>query len=198
MGFRVLCHGIDSTDGSSLMSSENDGNLGNNSLIRGHGVSGYGDSGGVKKFSSTSFDLCSGFSRSSANMLRNWYSSSACSSNSVEMWTSLGSKRFLSRLYWISGIYPMYTLWYIWYVLSVCLGVTKCSVPYMLLMYQLRSSSAEIAVCPQASRIRVDVVVWAIVSEYMIYQAKFFLESVWLCVGNSVSEINFVKHFPFF
>ena len=68
-GFRVLCHGIDSINGSSLMGSKNDGS-GDNSLIRGHGVSGCGDSGGVKKFS-TSVDLCSGFSRSSANVLRN-------------------------------------------------------------------------------------------------------------------------------
>ena len=57
MGFRVLCCGIDSSDGSSLIGSR--------------GVSGCGDSGGVKKLSSTSFDLCSGSSRSSANMLRN-------------------------------------------------------------------------------------------------------------------------------
>ena len=177
MGFRVLCHRIDSadddsviedSDGSSLMGSENDGSPGDNSLMRGCGVSGCGDSGGVKKFSSTSVDLCWGFSGSSANVLRNWYSSSACSSNSVEMWMSLGSKRFLSRLYWILGMCPMYTLRYMWYVLSVCLGVTKYPTPYMLLMYQLRSSSAEIAVRPWASQIGVDVVVWAIVSEYVI------------------------------
>ena len=70
MGVRVLCRGIDSTDGSSLIGSKNDGSLGDSSLIRGHGVSGCGDSGGVKKFS-TSVDLYLGISRSSANVLRN-------------------------------------------------------------------------------------------------------------------------------
>ena len=79
MGFRVLCCGIDSadddsviedSDGSSLMGSKNEGGSGNSSLIRGRGVSGCSNSGGVKKFL-TSVDLCSGFSRSSANMLRN-------------------------------------------------------------------------------------------------------------------------------
>ena len=44
-GFGFLCHGIDLTDGSSLMGSKNDGSLGDNSLIRGCGVSGCGDSG---------------------------------------------------------------------------------------------------------------------------------------------------------
>ena len=50
----------------------------------------------LKKFSLTSVDSCSGFSGSSANMMRNWYTSSACSSNLVSMWTSLGLKHFLS------------------------------------------------------------------------------------------------------
>ena len=49
-GFRVLCRGIDSTDddsviedsdGSSLMGSKNDGSSGDNSLMRGRGVSGW-------------------------------------------------------------------------------------------------------------------------------------------------------------
>ena len=39
------------------------------SLTRGRGVSGCGDSGGVKKLSSSG--LCLGFSGSSANVLRN-------------------------------------------------------------------------------------------------------------------------------
>ena len=69
-GVRVLCCGIDSADGSSLMGSKNDGGLGDSSLIRGCGVLGCGDSGGVKNFS-TSSDSCSGISGSSANMLRN-------------------------------------------------------------------------------------------------------------------------------
>ena len=38
MGVRVLCRGIDSTDGSSLMGSKNDGSSGDSSLIRGRGV----------------------------------------------------------------------------------------------------------------------------------------------------------------
>ena len=70
MGFRVRCRGIDSANGSSLIGSKNDGGSGDSSLIRGRGVSGRSDSGGVKNFS-TSSDLCSGFSRSSANMLKN-------------------------------------------------------------------------------------------------------------------------------
>ena len=65
---------------------------------------------------------------------------------------------------------------------SICFCVTKCPGPYMLLMYQLRSSSAEIGVCPGASQIRVDVVVWAIVSEYAVDGKKLFFEGVWLCV----------------
>ena len=69
MGVRVLCRGIDSTDGSSLMGSKNDGISGNSSLIRSRGVSGCSESGGVKKFS-TSVDLCLGISGSFANMLR--------------------------------------------------------------------------------------------------------------------------------
>ena len=62
----------------------------------------------------------------------------------------------------------MRTSRYIWYVPSACLGVTKCPAPYMLLMYQLRSSGTEIGVRPWTSRIGVDVVVWAIVSEYSV------------------------------
>ena len=69
-GFRVLCRGIDLTDGSSLMGSRNGDDLGDSSLIRGHGVSGCSDSGGVKKFL-TSVDSFSGISGSSANVLRN-------------------------------------------------------------------------------------------------------------------------------
>ena len=69
-GCKVLCRGIDSTDGSSLMGSRSDGSLGDSSLIGGRGVSGCGDSGGVKNFL-TSSDSFSGFSRSSANVLRN-------------------------------------------------------------------------------------------------------------------------------
>ena len=71
MGFRVLCHRIDLTNGSSLTGSENDGASGGNFLVRPHGVSGRGDCGGVKNFSSTSVDSCPGFFRSSANVLRN-------------------------------------------------------------------------------------------------------------------------------
>ena len=52
------------------MDSKNDGSSGDSSLIRGRGVSGCGDSGGVKNFS-TSSDSCLGFSGSSANVLRN-------------------------------------------------------------------------------------------------------------------------------
>ena len=37
-GVRVLCRGIDSTGGSSLMGSKNDGSSGDSSLIRGCGV----------------------------------------------------------------------------------------------------------------------------------------------------------------
>ena len=79
-GFKVLCHGIDLvddnsvvevSDGSSLMGSKNDGSPGDSSLIRGRGVSGCGNCGGVKNFSLTSVDSFSGFSRSSANVLRN-------------------------------------------------------------------------------------------------------------------------------
>ena len=70
MAFRVLCHGIDSTGGSSLMGSRNDGSSGDSSLIRGRGVSGRGDSSGMKNFS-TSSDSFLGFSGSSANVLRN-------------------------------------------------------------------------------------------------------------------------------
>ena len=61
--------GTDSADGSSLMGSENDDNSGDSSLIRGHGVLGCGDCDGVKNFSAV--DSCSGFSGSSANVLRN-------------------------------------------------------------------------------------------------------------------------------
>ena len=60
-GVRVRCCGVDLSDG--------------NSLTRGRGVSDCGDSGGVKKLSSS--DLCSGFSGSSSKVLRGWYSSSA-------------------------------------------------------------------------------------------------------------------------
>ena len=66
-GFRVLCCRIDSTDGSSLMDSTNDGGLGDSSFIRGRGASGCSDSGGVENFLS-SVDSCLGFSGSSANV----------------------------------------------------------------------------------------------------------------------------------
>ena len=105
-GVKVLCCGIDSTDGSSLMGSKNDGSSGDSSLIRGCGVRGCGDSGGVKKFSISS-DSCSGISGSSANVLRNQYSSNVRSNDLRLMWTSLGSKRFLSESYCISGMCPM-------------------------------------------------------------------------------------------
>ena len=68
-GVKVLCRGVDLTDGSSLMGSKNNGGSGDNSLVRGRGFSGSGDSGGVKNFSISS-DLCSGFSGSSANVLK--------------------------------------------------------------------------------------------------------------------------------
>ena len=68
-GVKVLCRRVDLTDGSSLMGSKNDGSSGDNSLIRGRGFSGSGDSGGVKNFSISS-DSCSGISGSSANVLK--------------------------------------------------------------------------------------------------------------------------------
>ena len=67
----------------------------------------------------------------------------------------------------------------------------------MLLMYQLRSSSAEIGVCPQASWIRVDVIVWAIVSECLVDGEEFFFEGVWFSVCDFISEEDFVKKFSF-
>ena len=63
MGVKVLCCGIDSADGSSLMGSRDDGSSGDSSLIRGRGVSSCGDSGGVRK-SSISIGSCSGISGS--------------------------------------------------------------------------------------------------------------------------------------
>ena len=69
MGVKVLCRRVDLTDGSSLMGSKNDGGSGDNSLIRGRGFLGIGDSGGVKNFSISS-DSCSGISGSSANVLK--------------------------------------------------------------------------------------------------------------------------------
>ena len=81
---------------------------------------------------------------------------------------------------------------------SICFCVTKCPAPYTLLMYQLRSSGAEISVRPQASRIGVDVVVWAIVSEYAVDGKKLFFEGVWLSVCDFVSEEDFVEKFAFF
>ena len=110
---------------------------------------------------------------------------------------SLGSKRFLSRLYCISGMCSMHTLRYIWYVSSDCFCVTKCPGPYMLLMYQLRSSGAEIGIRPWASQIGVDVVVWAIVSECSVDREEFFFEGVWFSVCNFISEEDFVKKFSF-
>ena len=80
---------------------------------------------------------------------------------------------------------------------SVCFCVTKCPAPYTLLIYQLRSSGAEIGICPGASRIRVDVVVWAIVSEYSVDGEEFLLEGVWFSVCDFISEENFVKKFGF-
>ena len=65
-------------------------------------------------------------------------------------------------------------------------------------MYQLRSSGAENGIRPRASRIGVDVVVWAIVSEYAVDGKKLFFEGVWLSVHDFVSEEDFVKKFGFF
>ena len=76
-----------------------------NSLTRGRGVSGCGDSGGVKKLSSS--DLRSGFSESSVKVPRGWYSFSAFSRCVKSRCTFLGSKRFLLRLYSISEISPI-------------------------------------------------------------------------------------------
>ena len=67
----------------------------------------------------------------------------------------------------------------------------------MLLVYQLRSSSAEIGVHPQASRIGVDVIVWAIVSECLVDQEEFFFQGVWFFVCDFISEEDFVKKFSF-
>ena len=60
-------------------------------------------------------------------------------------------------------------------------------------MYQLRSSGTEIAVCPQASQIGVDVIVWAIVSESLVDGKEFFLKCVWFCICNFLSDINAVE-----
>ena len=68
-GVKVLCCGVDLTDGSSLMGSKNNDGSSDSSLIRGCGVSGCGDSGGVRN-SSSSVDSCSGISGSSANVLK--------------------------------------------------------------------------------------------------------------------------------
>ena len=92
-GVRVRCCGIDFSDG--------------NSLMRGRGVSGCGDSGGVRNSpSSSSSDLCSGFSGSS-KVLRGWYSFSAFWRCVKSRCTFLGSKRFLLRLYSIPEISPI-------------------------------------------------------------------------------------------
>ena len=91
----------------------------------------------------------------------------------------------------------MCTLQYIWYVSSDCFCVTKCPGLYMLLMYQLRSSSAEIAIHPGASRIGVDVIVWAMVSESAIYREKLFFEAVWFPVCDFISEEDGVEKFCF-
>ena len=64
-------------------------------------------------------------------------------------------------------------------------------------MYQLRSSGTEIGIRPGASRIRVDVVVWAIVSEYSVDGEEFFLKCVWFSVCDFVSEEDFVEKFGF-
>ena len=68
-GVKVLCRGVDLTDGSSLMGSKSGNGLGDSSLIRGRGVSGCGDSGGVRN-SSSSVDSCLGIAGSSANVLK--------------------------------------------------------------------------------------------------------------------------------
>ena len=68
-GVKVLCRGVDLTDGSSLMGFRSDDGSSDSSLIRGRGVSGCGDSGGVRN-SSSSVDSCLGISRSSANVLK--------------------------------------------------------------------------------------------------------------------------------
>ena len=98
----------DSGDSSLIGSNTSD-----NYLMENFSVSGSGDSGGVKKLSLTSVGLFLQISGSSANMLRNQYSSVTHSSNSVVMITSLGLKHFSSRLYWISGMCPMCMLQYI-------------------------------------------------------------------------------------
>ena len=64
-------------------------------------------------------------------------------------------------------------------------------------MYQLRSSGAEIGVRPRASRIGVDVIVWAIVSEGVVYREKLFFEGVWFSVCDFISEEDFVEKFGF-
>ena len=64
-------------------------------------------------------------------------------------------------------------------------------------MYQLRSSGAEIGVRPWASRIGVDVVVCAIVSECSVDGEEFFLEGVWFSVCDFISEEDLVEKFGF-
>ena len=64
-------------------------------------------------------------------------------------------------------------------------------------MYRVRSSGAEIGVCPGTSRIGVDVIVWAIVSEYAVDGEKFLLKSVWFSVCDSISEEDLVEEFGF-
>ena len=82
-------------------------------------------------------------------------------------------------------------------MLSACLCVTKCPALYMLLMYQVRSSGTEIGICPGASWIRVDVIVWAIVSEYLVDGKEFLLKGIWFFVCDFISEEDFVEEFGF-
>ena len=200
--FKIQCCGIDLVDSNSVIDVEgsgdsslmgSDGSSGDNSLIEGCGVGGSGDSGGVKKLSLTSVDSSSGSYGSSVNVLRNWYSSVMCSSNLVVMMMSLGSKHFLSRLYWISGMCPMHTLQYMWYVPSDCHCVMKCPALYILLIYLLKSSRAKVVICPWVNQIVGFCVVWAILSEYAVYDAKGFFKCVWVVGCSSISEVDVIN-----
>ena len=82
-------------------------------------------------------------------------------------------------------------------MLSACLCVTKCPVLYTLLIYWVRSSGTEIGVCPGASRIGMDVVVWAIVSEYAVDGKKFFFKGIWFSVCDFIPEEDLVEEFGF-
>ena len=64
-------------------------------------------------------------------------------------------------------------------------------------MYQLKSSGGEISIRPRVRWVVGLNVVWAIVSEYVVYREEFLFEPVWFCVCDSVSEINTVNYFSF-